>query len=296
MDPIVFVLGVLISLSFGTSDFLSKGLTTRIGAYKITVYILALSGIITLFPGLVLRSSFVFSSLSLFLLVFISVTTCVAFWALYRAYSRGMLSLTAPVANSYPAFSTVLSVIFIGASFSLGSIGALVAVMVGIVLVSTSISDLRTRLFGRGKALAPGVGSAVISAIFFGASWTAFGYDSQTFGFLLPAIAIRLGAAGIGFAAAPILKEEVRPTFAGSLPRLCVMSVLEAAGAILYSLGAIISSSPDAIPILSTFSGISAAVTVLLAILFLKERLELNHIAGILLLIGGVVLLLRVAG
>jgi drug/metabolite transporter (DMT)-like permease len=296
LDPIVFGLGVLISLSFGTSDFLSKDVTSKIGAYKTTVYILAISGMVTLFPGFVLNSSFVFSALSVFLLLFISVTTYVAFLALYQAYSKGMLSLTAPIANSYPAFSILLSVLLIGASFSLGSIWALVAIMIGIVLVSTSLSDLRRRLFGRGKALAPGVGSAVISAIFFGASWTAFGYASQTFGFLLPAIAIRLGAAVVGFGVAPALRQEVRPVFIGSLPRLCLMSSLEAAGAILYSLGAIISSSPDAIPILSTFSGISAAVTVVLAILFLRERLELNHIIGILMLIGGIVLLLRVVG
>ncbi len=296
MDPIVFVLGLLISLSFGMSDFLSKGVTARISAYKTTVYILAISGVVTLFPGVFLKSSFAVSTTSIALLLFIAVTTYLAFWALYRAYSRGMLSLTAPIANSYPAFSTVLSVLLIGASFSPESIAALVTVMVGIVLVSTSVSDLRTRLFGRGRALAPGVGSAVLSALFFGMSWTAFGYASQTLGFLLPAIAIRLGAGAVGFGVAPILKEDVRPVFVGSLPRLSIMSALEASGAILFSFAAIASSSPDAIPILATFSGISAAFTVCLAIIFLRERLEINHVLGIIMLIGGVVVLLYLTG
>jgi drug/metabolite transporter (DMT)-like permease len=296
LDPIVFVFGFMISLSFGTSDFLSKGVTARISAYKITVYILALSGVITLFPGLFLKSSFSVTLPSVLLLVFIAVTTCLSFVALYRAYSKGMLSLTAPIANSYPAFSTLLSVLLIGASFSLGSIAALITVVAGIFLVSTSFSDLRTRLFGRGNALAPGVGSAIVAALFFGASWTAFGYASQTFGFLLPAIAIRLGAAAVGFGLAPIFKQDVRPVFVGSLPRLSIMAGLEAAGAILFSVAAIAASSPDAIPILSTFSGISAAFTVCLAIVFLKERLELNHILGIIMLIGGVVVLLYLTG
>jgi len=296
LDPIVFVFGFMISLSFGTSDFLSKGVTARISAYKITVYILTVSGVITLFPGLFLKSSFTVTLPSVLLLVFIAVTTYLSFAALYRAYSRGMLSLTAPIANSYPAFSTLLSVLLIGASFSLSSIAALITVVVGIFLVSTSFSDLRTRLFSRGKSLAPGVGSAIVAAIFFGTSWTAFGYASQTFGFLLPAIAIRLGAAAVGFGLAPILKQDVRPVFVGSLPRLSIMAALEAAGAILFSVAAIASSSPDAIPILSTFSGISAAFTVCLAIIFLKERLELNHILGILMLIGGVVVLLYLTG
>lgn len=296
MDPIVFLFGFFISLCFGASDALSKGVTARISAYKTTVYILALSGVVTLFPGLFVRSSFAPSFESLLLLVFIAVTTYLAFFGLYRAYSKGMLSLTAPIANSYPAFSTVLSVLLLGASFSPDSIVALIIVMIGIVLVSTSISDLRLRLFGRGKAFAPGVGSAIFAAIFFGSSWTAFGYASQILGFLLPAIAIRLGAAAVGFGLAPVLKEDVRPVFMNSFRRLSVMAALEAAGAILYSAGAIVSSSPDAIPILSTFSGISAAFTIFFAILFLRERLEINHIIGILMLIGGVVVLLYLTG
>lgn len=296
MDPIVFLFGLMISVSFGASDVLSKGVTSRIGAYKTTVYILALSGVVTLIPGLFLSSSFVLSLGSALLLVFIAVTTYLAFFGLYRAYSKGMLSLTSPIANSYPAFSTALSILLIGASFSPDSIAALIVVMVGIVLVSTSISDLRLRLFGKGKAFAPGVGSAMFAAIFFGSSWTAFGYASQTLGFLLPAIAIRLGAAAAGFGLAPVLKEDVRPVFMNSFRRLSVMAALEAAGAILYSAGAIISSSPDAIPILSTFSGVSAAFTVCFAILFLKERIEINHVIGILMLIGGVALLLYLTG
>jgi drug/metabolite transporter (DMT)-like permease len=132
--------------------------------------------------------------------------------------------------------------------------------------------------------------------IFFGAGWTAFGFATETFGFLLPAIAIRLGAAGLGLGLAPLLKEDVKPVFGGTLPKLCVMSALEAAGAILFSLGAIISAAPDAVPILATFSGMSAAFTVLLAVAFLREKLDWNHVAGIAMLLGGVLTLLYLGG
>lgn len=266
MDLTLLGIGLLISISFGTSDFLSKGVTGRIGAYKTTVYILALSGVGVLFPGLFLKSSFAFSPWSIVVLVFIATATFLAFAALYRAYSKGMLSLTAPIANSYPAFSVVLSVLLIGATFTRYAIVALAIVIVGIALVSTSISDLKMRL-SRGKILAPGVGSAVVAAFFFGSSWTAFGYESQTFGYLLPAIAVRFGAAAVGFGFAPLLKEDVRPIFSGSFPKLFVMAALETVGVVLFSLAAILSSSPDAVPILATFGGMSAAFTVCFAMI-----------------------------
>jgi drug/metabolite transporter (DMT)-like permease len=190
----------------------------------------------------------------------------------------------------------VLSVLLIGASFSLGAIAALAVVILGIALVSTNISDLKKLLFARGGTLAPGVGSAIVASVFFGASWTAFGYASQTSGYLLPAIAVRFGAAAVGFGLAPVLKEDVRPAFGKSFPRLLVMAILETVGVVLFSLGAILSSSPDAVPILATFGGVSAAFTVCFAIIFLHERPQINHAIGVAILIAGVVLLLYLTG
>jgi drug/metabolite transporter (DMT)-like permease len=165
----------------------------------------------------------------------------------------------------------------------------------GIVLVSTSFSDLR-KILGRGRMLAPGVGSALIAAVFFGISWTSFGYASQTMGYLLPAIAVRLGAAAVGFGLTPVFKERIRPSFGKALPRFLLMVVLESAGVVIFSLGVVLSASPDAVPILATFGAMSAAVTVAYAITFLKERLELNHIIGVTMLITGVVVLLYLTG
>jgi len=293
---IVVGLGVLIALSFGISDFLSKDVAGKVGAYKVSIYILVLSGIGTMLPALGVSSSFDLSTTSVLLLAFIAASTFLSFAALYRAYSKGMLSLTAPIANCYPAISVVLSVLLIGASFSLGALMSIATVILGIVMVSTSLRDLRTRLFGRAGALAPGVGSAMLAAVFFGASWTAYGYAEQTLGYLLPAIAVRFGAASLGLGAAAAIREDVRPVFQGTFRRLVAMSLLETVGVVLFSLASIISATPDAIPILTTFGGMSAAFTVCFAILFLKERPEINHVIGVILLIGGVTVLLYLTG
>ena len=200
MNIIPLVLGLVLAFSFGTSDFLSKGVTAKIGSYRTTIYVLALSGIGVLVPALVLESSFDVTPFFAGVLALMALTTFLSFASIYRAYNRGMLSLTAPIVNAYPAFSVIISVVFIGVSFSLGAILALAVIIVGIVLVSTSLSDLRKRIFTRNQPFAPGVGSAFLAAVFFGISWTAFGYASQHLGYLLPAIAVRLGAAAVGVA------------------------------------------------------------------------------------------------
>jgi len=287
-----FLLGIVMAFSFGTSDFLSKGVTTKIGPYRTTVYILTLSGLGALIPAFFLKSSFAISALYAAVLVLIAATTFLSFASLYRAYNRGMLSLTAPIVNSFPAFSVALSVVFLGVTFSFGAIVALAAIIVGIILVSTSLSDLRRRIFTRNQPLAPGVGSAFLASIFFGVSWAAFGFATQHIGYLLPAVAVRLGGAAVGVALIPVIKPKFPTPSAGWLRTVLVMATLETVGLVIFSLGVTIAPSPATVPILATFGGISAAVTVAYAIVLLKERLEINHIIGVVCLITGVVTLL----
>jgi drug/metabolite transporter (DMT)-like permease len=292
LDITPFLLGIVMAFSFGTSDFLSKGVTAKIGPYRTTIYILTISGLGALLPALLLKSSFEISAFFAAVLVLIAATTFLSFASLYRAYNRGMLSLTAPIVNSFPAFSVVISVVFLGVTFSVGAILALAVIIVGIVLVSTSLSDLRRRILTRGQPLAPGVGSALLASVFFGVSWATFGYATQHIGYLLPAIAVRLGGAAVGVALIPIIKPKF-PSLSGRWVRtVLVMAFLETVGLVIFSLGVTIDPSPATVPILATFGGISAAVTVSYAIALLKERLEINHVIGVISLIAGVVALL----
>jgi drug/metabolite transporter (DMT)-like permease len=280
------------AFSFGTSDFLSKGVTGKIGPYRTTVYILTISGLGALLPALVLKSSLGISTFFALVLVLIATTTFLSFASLYRAYNRGMLSLTAPIVNSFPAFSVLISLVFFGVTFSFGAILALAVIIVGIVLVSTSLSDLRRRISSRRQPLSPGVGSAFLASVFFGVSWAAFGYATQHIGYVLPAIAVRLGGAAVGVALIPVIKPRFPQPSGGWVRTVLVMALLETVGLVIFSLGVTIAPSPSTIPILATFGGISAAFTVSYAIVLLKERLEINHVVGVILLIAGVVTLL----
>jgi uncharacterized membrane protein len=296
LNIVPLVLGLVLAFSFGTSDYLSKAVTGMIGSYRTTLYVLALSGIGALVPALELTSSFRVTPYFAGVLVLVAVSTFLAFASIYRAYRIGMLSLTAPIVNSYPAFAVVVSVVFLGVSFSLGAILALAVIILGIVLVSTNLSDLRKRIFTRHQPVAPGVSSALLAAAFFGVSWTLFGYASEHLGYLLPALAVRIGAAAVGLALIPVIKPEMGPTSGRWIRTILVMAVLETAGVVIFSLGVVIAPSPSTVPILATFGGMSAAVTVSYAIVLLKERLEINHVVGVVSLVAGVVALLYLTG
>lgn len=288
MNLLPLALGLVIAFSWGTSDFLSKGASAKIGSYRVSVYVLLLSGLAGLPWALVLRSSLDLSPFFGALLAALAVVTFLGLASIYRAYSRGMLSLTAPIANSYPAFSAIVSVAFIGARFSIEAILALVVTMAGIVLVSTSLSDLRKMVSTRRHPFMPGMGSAFTASIFIGLSFAIFGYLTERLGYLLPIVAVRFGGAAVGLALIPL----IRPVPGGSPgrfpPAVLLMALLEAAGLVCFSYGVSAITSPNTVPLLATFAGMAAAFTVMYAIILLKERLEINHILGVIALISGV--------
>jgi drug/metabolite transporter (DMT)-like permease len=290
------VLGIFLAFCFGTSDYLSKKIIMDVGPYRTTVYVLATSGVGVLLPALALTSSLAVTASLLALLLLVSVSTFAAFFFMYRGYQRGLLSLISPTVNAYPIFTIAISLLVIRVTLSSAALEALVMVIAGIILVSTSFSDLFKGLSNGRTKLTPGIGSAVLAAFLFAVAWTSFGVANQRLGYLLPAIFVRGVAASVGFAAAPALKQNVRPPPRRQLPRLLAMASLEAAGLASFSLGILVYSSSGAIPILSTFGGMGVAFTVVYAVALLKERLELNHVLGIALLIAGVAALLYFTG
>lgn len=294
MTVLPILLGLLLAFCFGTSDYLSKGVTGRIGGYRTAVWTLSLSGIGVLFPALVLQSKFEVNPLMFLALIFIAATTFLAFNFMYRAYNSGALSLTSPVVNSYPIVSVLFSVFVLDVSLPILAIVALAIAIVGIMLVSTSFSEVRnsTRL----KKITPGLRYALLAALFFGVTFPAFGYASENLGYLLPAISTRAAAAGIGFLASRSLKEDAYKIMDIPWRRLLAMAALESGGVASFSIGVIFSSYSGAIPILSTFGGMSVVFTVTYAIILLRERLEINHIVGIVMVIVGVATLLYLTG
>ena len=103
---------------------------------------------------------------------------------------------------------------------------------------------------------------------------------------------MRLGAAAVGVALIPVDQAQDGSCLREVGPAILVMALLETVGVVIFSLGVTIAPSPETVPILATFGGMSAAVTVSYAIVILKERLEINHVVGVISLIAGVVALL----
>jgi drug/metabolite transporter (DMT)-like permease len=289
MVSVAVVLGLLLAFCFGTSDYLSKGLTGKVGFYRTAVYTLATSGALVFVPLLFLGAPVLPSLWGVALLLLISASTFIAFLFMYRGYQRGHLSVISPIVNSFPIFSVLFAVFVLKIDLSYEVLLALAGVIVGILLVSTNISALGS---SRGRSLTPGVPEAILAAFFFAVGFTALGYAEETIGYLFPVVAARLGAASVGLLSGLALKQDLQPFGGKPFFRLLAMGALEAGGLLAFTLALFYSSSIAVLPITTTLGGMGVVFTVGYALVLLKERVGLNYALGILILIASVGVLL----
>ncbi len=285
MVSVAILLGLAIAFCFGTSDYLSKGLTGKVGFYRTTVYTLAVSGAFAVAPTLLLGTPRQPSYSDGALLALVAVSTFVSFLFMYRGYQKGHLSIVSPTVNSFPIFSVLISVFILRVSLSLDVLLALAGVILGILLVSTNVSALGS---SKGRRLTPGVPEAVLAAFFFAVTFTSLGYADVTVGYLFPVVAARLGAASVGVLAGLALKQNLKPFGGEPLLRLFVMGALEAGGILAFTLALFYTSTVAVLPITTTLGGMGVVFTVGLALALLKERVERSYAVGVVVLIASV--------
>ena len=285
------LLGALAAFSWGTSDYLSRSSSQKVGHYRTTVYmhVFSTATLVLLLP--LLRPDFGISFELVLTLVAVSFVNFFAFIFLYRGFHRGVVSVVAPIAYSYPIITTIFAVIFLGVMLSGLRTLALAAVILGVLLLSTRFSELGRYLRGEGLVkVMPGVDSAVVAAVSFGSVYVVLGFVTPLVSYVLPVLFLRGLGSVFGFTFAPLLKQDVRPRRDIMTRTISVMGILETFGLLSFNLG--ISFGSGTLPVVTALSGMGGAFATTYAMTFLREKLEPNQLVGILLSIAGVFALL----
>lgn len=287
--------GLLAALCWGTSDYLSRSQSEKVGHYKTVVYS-QLSTLVMLFllvPFLGPLSAPPLTAAVVLLAA--GGSNFIAFIFLYRAFHKGIVSVVAPVAYTYPVVTTLLSIAVLGAVLSYLQSYAIAAVIAGVLLVSTRFSEIRASLGGRGAPnFTAGVGSAVGAAFFFGLVYLGVGYAAPLVSLVIPAMLLRIVGVGAGAVLSPAFKADIRPTRQDFSKTIWTMGVFEAIGFLSFTYG--ISGGGGSLPIVAALSGMGGAVATSYAFAFLKERLEWNQLLGVALSLLGVFTLLYLGG
>ncbi len=283
------------ALCWGTADFTSRSQSERIGYYKTIVYSMLVTLVVLVPLAPVLSPTLAAPSTPLLVLVVSGLLNFIAFIFLYRAFHRGVVSVVAPVAYTYPAITTVLSIALLGTFLSTVQLIAITAIILGVVLTSTRLSEIRRSNSGKmAPNLTAGFVPALAASVFFGGVYVGVGYAAPSVSVVIPVMILRVIGISVGALIAPLLKEDLSPSKSIFSKKLILIGVLEAVGFISLTYG--ISVTGGSLPVVTAISGMGGAVAASYGLVLLKERLELNQILGVVLSLLGVFALLYLGG
>lgn len=276
------LLGLLSALFWGTGDFLAKKAVDRIGPYA-TLFFMFATGSIFLGIGAFFFGSWVNGpSPALLLGTFLSSLFCVfGYYFLYYGFQVGSLSVVSTITSAGALVSVGLSIVLLKEWPTPLQFLAIGMVITGVILVSFR-KEQGTEALKRSKGLVP----AVLSAFFFGSYVVLVKMVSHETGPFLPVFLIRgIGVVLIG--GILVRRKEL------SLPPRPIWKVLAAIGFLdaVAFISLIAGIQLALVSIVSPLSSLFTVVTVALARIFLKERLQYHQLAGFLFVTCGVILL-----
>jgi drug/metabolite transporter (DMT)-like permease len=291
-------LGLLTALTWGSSDFLARFASRRIGSLRTTLY-MQLIGLVllTIFLPWIggwghLRDGSGWQPWAWG--TFAGALNAISTLSLYRSFEVGKLAVVAPLSASYPALTLAISV-FSGEHLTALRAVGIALVLIGVIVVVRGESALQS---GTGplpnpseKKPASGIGAALVSAVGFGLLfWLLGNRVVPRVGFASSVWMIRLTSSALTALVIFATKQPI------SLPRknsvsiwLLGMGVLDTGAFVVNNRG----MQLEQVSVVSVLASLYGAVTVILSTVVLREHLSRRQWLGIAAIFAGIVLISR---
>jgi drug/metabolite transporter (DMT)-like permease len=275
-------------LGWGLADFFAKKTVDRIGDLPSLVWAhffgTALFVCLAVFNFLV-TGHFVHlpsSWLTLLALAGFGILQAVVYWLVYKGFSKGQLAVLNPVFASYSGFVALFSIIFFSENLSLGISFGLAAVFLGILVMNTDLPSLRSKRLNIVPGL-PEVATAAILAAVWTILWDRFVHGHDSLGYaMLMYFFMSLAA----LAAAKSQKTNLTIIGKGLWRLLALIGLGEMVAYLSISLGF---SKTSHTSIVALISGSFSVPTLILAHIYLKERVTKLQLASVVVIILGII-------
>jgi uncharacterized membrane protein len=186
--------------------------------------------------------------------------------------------------NLWAVFTMLFAFLFMGQWLSTMQTLGVLMIITGATLASLKWSDIRNQ----GFQLSAGVREAIVGAFFFGVFWNISEIISEEIGWLLTTLFIKFGIIIFLLIFSFLVKREISLSTAAVQTKYMVvlMGIIEAGAVALVNYGLTIGDAILITPIASALS----IVTIVLAIIFLKDKVTKLQGVGIMMAIVGIVL------
>jgi drug/metabolite transporter (DMT)-like permease len=288
------LLGLSAALGWGIADFSARFASRRIGAFR-TLMVIQFFGFTALSAFLWLTGGFSRSFAPgwtpwLFAAIAGLINTFAGL-CLYRSFEVGAISIAGPVSSSYPALTVALAIVSGERIHALRGAG-LALTFIGMILAALTFAPdekhaMDPRTHHAHAHVSKGAAFAIVAATGYGVMFWWLGFHVVPLvGGIVSVWVIRLTTLStlllVGLPAGKAL-----PLPRGSVWWLLLLTGLTDTSAFVANNTGLGSGHVAVVSVLASLYG---AVTVLLARIFLRERMERSQWLGILLIFAGIVL------
>jgi drug/metabolite transporter (DMT)-like permease len=270
--------GLLAALGWGSGDFAISRVTRAVGATQAMFYVQVV-GIPVIGALLLARHDLPPTDLWAWGLgLTANLFNLGGSLLLYRAFAVGTLSIVSPIASSFAVVTMLLSLLSGERPGALAISGA--ALVIACVIVTSRSPGGEAG--GRPRGVLEAVGAAVCIGFYF---W-AVSYATPLMGIVWPVMIGRLMVLAVSLAL--MARSGSRPARLGRdlWPFVIGAGLLDSAAFICFNIGI----AGAYVSVVTALASIFSAVTVLLAWVFLRERLSLSQWAGVAGLLVGVLM------
>jgi drug/metabolite transporter (DMT)-like permease len=302
---LAIILGLTGAVSWGAADFAARFASRQVGAYR-TLFFMQFFGFLAL--TVYLKSTGGFSRgiapgwQPWAMAVVAGLLNVLASLALYHSFEHGTLSIVGPVSSSYPALTVALSLLSGERIHAVRATG-LAVTLLGVILAATSFTQSKSMPAEKNSHdahpasdaktetsrahLSTGVGWAICAALGFGVLFWFLGFHVvPAVGSAVSVWVMRLTAlVSLSLAAAPA-HQTLRLPSGKVWWLLLAVGILDTAAFVANNAGL----STGQVSVVSVLASLYGAFTVLLAWIFLRERLERSQWLGTVLIFIGIVL------
>lgn len=275
--------GIAGMFGWGLYDFLGGVFAKQIGPYK-SFFWSQLAGLVTmLFLGFFTAAK-VDVPLNIVLLFPVAALLYSAgYLFFFKGFEVGNMPIVAATMNLWAVFTMLFAFTFMGQRLSPTQTVGVLMILAGVTLASLNWNEIRQRKF----ELSAGVKEAIAGAFFFGVYWNVSDIILEQVGWLVSTALIKLGI--VIFMIVFSLISKRRLSLAGSagktISAIFIMGMVEAGAVAAVNYGLTIGDAILITPIASALS----IVTILLAVIFLKDRITKPQGFGIVTAILGIV-------
>jgi uncharacterized membrane protein len=278
------IFGLAAALGWGLADFFGAVSGRRIGSIGAVMSGQVLSAAFMTAVLVATGTSWAPLGPDVWLVLLNGAAAAFAYLTHYKALELGPVAVVSPIGAGYAVVGVVLAIVILGERPSgVALIGAGIAV-VGVALVSTDLRKLRDGI----KNHLPGLPWSVAAAVGFGVAGFLLGWIADRAGWVAGLWGSRVAQVLFFLPLVFVFRSELsrlRPGFGLWIALLA--GAADILGVVTFSIG----SERGLNSIVLASSAVFPLIAVALSVIVFKERLVANQIAGIVLVVGGLLLL-----